>query len=134
MDIDGNCHCGRITFEAKVDPAKVRMCHCTDCQTLSGSPFRVMVRAKAEDFRLLTGAPKIYLKTAENGRQRQQAFCGECGTPIYATSVDDVPDFYGIRIGSVRQRDQLIPKRQIWHCSAQSWLGEIEGIAKVETQ
>jgi len=37
MKIDGHCHCGQITFEAEVDPNSVMICHCTDCQRLSGS-------------------------------------------------------------------------------------------------
>ncbi|MDQ3447348.1 MAG: GFA family protein [Pseudomonadota bacterium] len=30
------------------------VCHCTDCQTLSGSAFRVVVSAKSEKFGLLS--------------------------------------------------------------------------------
>jgi hypothetical protein len=37
MKIDGGCHCGYIAYEAETDPAEARICHCTDCQTLSGS-------------------------------------------------------------------------------------------------
>ena len=40
MKVDGNCHCGAITFEAEADPEAVYVCHCTDCQSISGSPFR----------------------------------------------------------------------------------------------
>ena len=89
MKIDGACHCGFITFEAEVDPAKTSLCHCTDCQTLSGAPFRASIPAAPNDFRLLSGEPTIYIKTAESGRKRVQAFCPRCGSPIYATSADD---------------------------------------------
>ena len=41
MKVDGACHCGRITFEAEIDPERVRICHCSDCQVLSGSAFRI---------------------------------------------------------------------------------------------
>ena len=34
MRIEGQCHCGRIAYEATVDPDTVGICHCTDCQTL----------------------------------------------------------------------------------------------------
>src|SRR5262245_4627881 len=37
MKVDGRCHCGYITYEAEIDPEKVMICHCTDCQTLTGS-------------------------------------------------------------------------------------------------
>ena len=48
MKIDGACHCGRISYEAEIDPADVTICHCTDCQTLSGSAFRTVVPARSE--------------------------------------------------------------------------------------
>jgi len=72
MKVEGQCHCGQISFEAEIDPDMVRICHCTDCQTLSGSAYRVSVQAAAAGFRLLTGVPKIYIKTAESGNQRAQ--------------------------------------------------------------
>jgi len=36
MKVDGRCHCGYITYEAEIDLENL-ICHCTDCQTLSGS-------------------------------------------------------------------------------------------------
>ena len=33
MKIDGRCHCGCVTYEAEIDPEKVLICHCGDCQT-----------------------------------------------------------------------------------------------------
>jgi hypothetical protein len=40
MKIDCRCHCGFITYEAEVDPGEVYLCHCTDCQSISGGAFR----------------------------------------------------------------------------------------------
>nr|WP_235885280.1 GFA family protein [Bradyrhizobium frederickii] len=84
MKIDGKCHCGGITFEAEVDPTTVVICHCTDCQTLSGTAFRTVVPTKEGSCRLLSGAPKSYVKTGESGNRREQTFCPDCGTPIYS--------------------------------------------------
>jgi hypothetical protein len=39
MKIDGRCHCGYITYEAEIEPEKVMICHCADCQTLSAPHF-----------------------------------------------------------------------------------------------
>ena len=87
MKVEGACHCGRIAFEAEIDPARVSVCHCADCQTLTGSAFRVAAPTAEANFRLLSGEPKSYLKTtADSGRPRVQAFCADCGSPIYATS------------------------------------------------
>jgi hypothetical protein len=89
MKIDGHCHCGQIAFEAEVDPTALSICHCTDCQTLTGSAFRINIPAPAEHFVLRSGTPKSYVKTAESGNKRRHAFCGDCGTPIYACAVDN---------------------------------------------
>ena len=43
MKVEGACHCGFISVEAEIDPEKVSICHCTDCQTISGSAFRLSV-------------------------------------------------------------------------------------------
>jgi hypothetical protein len=36
MEIDGQCHCGQVTYRADIEPEKVSVCHCTDCQSLTG--------------------------------------------------------------------------------------------------
>jgi hypothetical protein len=133
MHIDGGCHCGYITFEAEVDPAAVRICHCTDCQTLSGSAYRVTAPARAETLRLLSGEPTIYVKTADSGNKRAHAFCPRCGTPIYAAAVTN-PQSYGIRVGTIRQRALLRPRIQIWCRSALDWAMNVEALPKIATQ
>ncbi len=132
MHIDGGCHCGLIRYEAEIDPATVGICHCTDCQTLSGAAFRTVVPAKKSDFKLF-GVPKVYVKTAESGNKRAQAFCPECGSPIYATSATD-PQVFGIRVGTARQRAELKPGRQIWCRSARDWAMNLDAIAKFPQQ
>src|SRR5881227_204249 len=133
MKIEGGCHCGNITYEAMVNPEHVGICHCTDCQTLSGSAFRTGVFAPKEGFRLLTGTPKIYVKTAESGAKRAQAFCPECGTAIYAAAVTD-PQIFNIRIGTARQRAELRPKSQGWCRSARDWVMDLHSIKQFDKQ
>ena len=103
MHVNGSCHCGRIRYEADVDPALVSACHCTDCQVLSGSPYRVSVRAPAATFKLTSGTPKTYVKTADSGNRRVHAFCADCGAPVYACAPAD-PPFYSLRVGGLQQR------------------------------
>jgi hypothetical protein len=132
MRIDGSCHCGAITYEAEVDPAQVAVCHCTDCQTLSGSAFRTVVPTRIGSFHLLSGQPHIYVKTAESGNPRQQAFCPACGTPIYSTAVGDGPKVHSIRVGTARQRAALVPRVQYWCRSAQPWLAGLPRLRRIE--
>ena len=133
MHVDGGCHCGYITYEAEIDPGKVGICHCTDCQTLTGTAFRTTVPAPKDTFKLLTGQPKIYIKTAESGNKRAHGFCPECGTPIYASAVTD-PQSFGLRVGTIRQRAQLRPSKQGCCRSALDWSMNIESLPQCPRQ
>lgn len=134
MHIDGGCHCGNITYEAEIDPDAVALCHCTDCQTLTGTAYRVNVRVRKEHLQLRGGAPKVYVKTAESGTRRAHAFCPECGTPVYSTSVESDPQVFGLRVGTARQKAQLPPKKQGWCRSAMPWAMNIDALPKITTQ
>ena len=117
MRVDGSCHCGNIAFEADVDEDSVIVCHCTDCQMLSGSPFRATVPAAASSFHLKGGPLQTYRKVSESGAPRVQAFCVTCGTPIYSSTIENPTHFF-IRLGAIRQRASLRPTSQIWRRSA----------------
>lgn len=107
MRIDGGCHCGA---------------------------FRTVVRVAGETFKIVSGQPTIYVKTAESGAKRVQGFCPRCGSPIYSTAEGDGPKFYSIRVGTVRQRVALVPKLQIWSRSQLHWVTDLASIPAMETQ
>ena len=133
MNIDGSCLCGHITFVADIDPDKVRICHCTDCQTQTGSAYRTNVPANRDAFRLTSGTPKAWVKTADSGSKRAQAFCPECGTSIYSTAADGSGG-YMLRVGTLRQRAQLPPKVQQWCRSALTWSLDIHTLPQFAKQ
>src|SRR3982751_6798570 len=109
MKVNGRCHCGAVAYEAEVDPARAVVCHCVDCQTLSGAAFRASVTTEVENFRLLKGTPKAYVKTAESGNRRQQVFCGDCGSPLYSADAVGAKT-YTLRIGPIAERAALPPQ------------------------
>ena len=127
MHIDGQCHCGHIRYEATIDPERVLICHCTDCQRLTGSPFRLTALCDGTAVKRTGDAPAIYVKTGGSGAKRNMYFCGGCGTPMFSSSADGAGE-WGIRWGSINQRAALIPKRQIWIGSAVAWLCDVTGL------
>ena len=135
MKIDGACHCGFIAIEGEADPEKVAICHCTDCQTSTGTAFRISIPVSGATFKM-TGQPTTYLKTtADSGKPRLQAFCPRCGTPIYSTTPGEgVQPSYTVRVGMLRQRDWLTPKKQIWWRSARPWVTALDAVPKIEKQ
>jgi hypothetical protein len=134
MKVQGGCHCGEIRYEAEVNPSKVVICHCSDCQTLSGSAFRTVAQTEPGTFQLISGTPKVYVKTAESGNRREQTFCPNCGTPIYSAPAGGGIKAVGLRVGTIRQRDELIPSDQYWFRSSRNWLINLPKISKRDLQ
>jgi len=135
MKVDGACACGAIRIEAEADPEKTQICHCTDCQTATGTAFRISLPVSGATLKI-SGKPATYVKTtAESGRPRVQAFCGNCGTPVYSTSPGEgVQPSYVLRVGILRQRDQLTPRRQIWWRSSRHWVTQLGDLPNHEKQ
>ena len=131
MKVEGQCHCGQIAYTAEVDPAKVIICHCVDCQILSGAPYIAFVKTDA--FALTYGEVHHYVKTAESGRKRLHGLCTTCGTRLYAATVE-APRTYSLRIGPLKQRNELKPARRHWCDSAQPWSVDLAGIEAVAKQ
>lgn len=134
MKVEGQCHCGAIQYRAELEPENVGICHCNDCQSLSATAFRTIGMVKPGKFEIIEGSPKLYIKIAESGNRRQQAFCDRCGSGLYATSDDDGPKTHNIRMGTVKQRDQFQPQFQLWCRSAQSWLVDLNTPDKRDRQ
>lgn len=133
MQVTGRCHCGKVSYEAELDPANVAICHCSDCQMLSGSPYRVSVRVPADTFRMLSGQVKAYIKTAESGAKRAHSFCPDCGTPVHSSDVTN-PKTYSLRVGCLDKRAELPPRRQIWCKSSMPWSRDLTPIPASERQ
>ncbi len=132
MKIDGQCHCGEIAYKAELDEQKVGICHCSDCQALSASAFRTVAIVSSDAFQITKGTPKEYVKVGDSGNPRVQAFCGTCGSALYASDVGDNPQAYNLRAGTIRQRAELEPKFEYWRRSAMPWLPENPATAKFE--
>ncbi len=129
MKIDGGCHCGAISYDAEINPDKVIICHCTDCQTISGAPYRVNVPVSLSKFDL-RGVPREYVKTGDSGDQVATTFCGNCGAALYSYK-GDKPLFVFLRLGSVRQRAELRPRLQGFCRSAMPWVMDISGVPRI---
>lgn len=132
MKVDGKCHCGELRFTGEIDPERVAICHCSDCQSLSASAYRIIVPMSGDAMKLLTGSPAEYVKIAESGNKRIQAFCKSCGTALWSCNAVENPTAYSVRVGALEQREKLVPKIEIWTRSALPWLPEIADTTKFE--
>jgi len=131
MHTTGSCFCGAIHWEAEIDPNMVAVCHCTDCQVFSGSAFR-MSGGDPKGFTFTKGAPRIFEKTADSGRVRRMAFCGDCGTHLASVPTEDEQEMtsIAIRLATCKDFDKLKPMAEIYCDSKVAWQPEIDGTVK----
>lgn len=108
MHVHGSFHCGGVQYQAQIDPERTTICHCTDCQKLTGSAYRVSVPAVEGSFQLVSGEPSIYVKIGDAGSRRAQAFCPNCGSPLYTYDAD-LPRIYGLRVRCARRAPSTGP-------------------------
>ena len=131
MRITGGCFCKKIRYTANIDPKTVTICHCTDCQINSGTAYGVVVGVTNGKFILEDGELTYFEKIADSGARRSLAFCSTCGTRIYAKPADGKPGRFGIRVGTVDQRESLIPRQQAWLNSALDWVTDLTNLKKI---
>ena len=120
--VNGDCHCGKISISAKIDKNAVRACHCTDCQKMSGAPLRAIAVTSVNKISI-KGKPKEYIKISDSGNKRIQAFCGNCGTQLFATDLNR--KLFNLRTGFLKQKDILEPKEHVFTKSSLKWVNTI---------
>jgi hypothetical protein len=116
----GGCLCGGVRYESTGEPLFSLLCHCRDCQHQSGSAYIAAMRVPAAGFRVTRGEPRLYMRTSEAGNSVTQAFCGDCGAPLFIR-VSVRPDIVGLRVGSLDDPSEFRPEADIFVKSAQPW-------------
>ena len=131
-EVTGGCFCGAIEYEATADINRIALCHCRDCQILSGSAYRTSCLVEPGAFRITRGEPRQFDKTADSGKVRRMLFCGDCGSHLCSLPADPEAEgaFVSIRIATAKEFPELTPAMEIYCDSRVSWLGDLPGILK----
>ena len=79
MALEGGCACGGVRYRLADAPMFVNCCHCTDCQTETGSAFVINALIEADRVELLGGAPEAVYDDVQFSGKPTLAF----GSPDY---------------------------------------------------
>ena len=136
MKTTGSCFCGAIEYGAEIGEGRFGICHCRDCQILSGSAFRTTAVVPPASFEITKGEPRAFDKTADSGKVRRLLFCGDCGTHLCSMPSDpsEPGGFVSLRVATSRDFPSLVPAAEIWCGSKARWMPEIEGARKFDGQ
>lgn len=117
----GGCQCGAIRYRIDGDPGMVSVCHCAECQRQSGSAFGMTLVLRQDQFSLLQGTPKCFVRATDSGRTMQCHFCSDCGNRIYHVT-ERAPGEVRLKPGTLDDTRWLQPQVQGWTSRQQPWL------------
>jgi hypothetical protein len=112
---------GKITI-------KQALCHCTDCQKISGSAYSVNNVVSGQDFKVTGGSPKVYTKTADSGKKISSYFCGDCGSTLYRDG-ENFPGMKIVKVGVLggETLEESRPNVELFAPTRPGWISKLEG-------
>mgnify|MGYP003390578485 CR=1 FL=1 len=120
-ELTGGCLCGAVRYTL-ADGFRFLpyACHCTDCQSRTGSAFSEhMLFARAD--LTITGELDSGDYTQPSGAQSSIWGCAICKTRIFAEN-DKRPGFASLRCGTLDNSAAVVPAAHIWVSSKQPWI------------
>jgi len=130
--ITGRCMCGSVNYSAEAEPVVQAVCHCTDCQRQTGSPFTVVVGVPRAALTVEGGTLSSFTTIGEDhGGESQRSFCSACGSPLF-TIAAAAPELALIKAGTLDDASWLEPAVEVWTSSAQPWAPHFEQASSFE--
>jgi len=114
-----HCACRRLQVEADGDPLRVNVCHCTECQRRTGSPFGIGAWYP-KDKVSIRGEMKTFVRPIED-RLVTNHFCPNCGgTVLWEASKRE--GLIAIAVGMFGDPDFPLPHRSIFEGTKHRWI------------
>lgn len=118
----GRCACGHIHYSLQDAPLFVHACHCTCCQTESGSAFALNGIIEAHRVTLHRGRPQEVLTPTPSGNGQIFARCPICRIALWSIYSGAGPRFFFVRLGTLDDTSGLRPDIHIYTSTKQPWL------------
>ena len=123
----GRCVCGAVRYRLTAEPLTVYACHCTDCQALSGSAFRLSMPVLRDAVEITHGAPEEFRYAPVGAAPKRGKRCRDCGTWLWGEP-ERLPQIRVLRPSTLDDRSWVDPVAHIWVGSAQPWMRIPDGV------
>ena len=125
MDRVATCFCGQLSVTMEGDPLMHGLCHCRQCQKMSGSAFTFSGYWPRSAVKNMSGDASCYRKESESGRWLDVYFCPTCAGKVY-WHLEFNPDVIGLPLGAFDSQTFPPPVYSLWHDTKQKWM-EVPG-------
>ena len=119
--LTGGCQCGQLRYEVRGEPLGAYCCHCTQCQTQSGSAFGMSLIVAWPDWHVTEGEVTTWSRTTERGTTTICHFCATCGTRVMHERAGNTTRVT-LKAGTLDDTSGLHVAGHMWVSSAQPWL------------
>lgn len=127
----GGCICGAVRYEITSDPITFLACHCSDCQTITGSGFVLALRIPYDGATVIKGDAQPYERTEADQRKRIIFRCPDCLTVLWSKR-PDTTDYITIYAGTLDDSSLLQPAAHIWTKDLLPWISLPNGALQYE--
>ena len=112
----GGCPCSACRFLMTGEPNSCYACHCTNCQSWSGSVCILTVVVAVQNLIITKGHPETGVVGTRTNR-----YCGSCARHLFSEN-SDYPEFRFVSGGLFDDTSWLEPCAHLWTKSAQPWI------------
>ena len=114
----GGCFCGHIRYEISGDPAFQVLCFCTDCLRITGTAGYAGYMVNESDFKVISGEPRMHVKTSSEGRIVKRHFCPECGSNLFGVTEFGL---VSVSAGTLDNPELFNPTAKVFEGDAPHW-------------
>jgi hypothetical protein len=117
----GSCVCAAVRYEIIAEPIALFCCHCTECQTASGSSFVLALKMPYGGVAVIEGEAKPFLRSEADGQSRNIFRCPKCLAALWSERLDS-KEMITVYAGTLDDSSSLKPVAHIWTRDAQPWI------------
>ena len=127
--VTGSCLCQAVKFECDAQFGAFYLCHCAQCQKISGSAHVANLFTDVQNIRWLTGEENVQRYDVP-GRSISNAFCGECGTAVPYVSKSG--QSLVVPAGSLDEEVSVTPNSHIFWEERAEWYEDVVATGRCE--
>ena len=120
--LSGGCACGEVRYRLASEPMFVNCCHCTSCQTETGSAFVINALIESDRVETIQGAAEPVMTPSESGKGQQIWRCPSCHVALWSNygGAKDIVRF--VRVGTLDTPGEAPPGVHIFTRSKLPWV------------
>lgn len=106
------CDCGQQSITTSSEPVAQLVCHCVDCQRISGNAFTQIAFFQPDNCQI-SGRYEVTTISGGSGKNKSYYRCESCGECLYAT-VDLLNGMVGIVANHLLSPFKFQPRFHCW--------------------